>query len=133
MCIVSSFSGLIQLAFWAGYLFVSEVSPMYCWLLSIIPGFYQWDTNSKLPTLIYNNEKCHQASSERFYFLRLQNHWGQRLKPWNKRKQTNKKNLLLGSKATTNLDSILKNRDITLLTKVCLVKSMVFPVVMYGC
>ena len=33
----------------------------------------------------------------------------------------------------TNLDSILKNRDITLLTKVCLVKAMVFPVVMYGC
>ena len=39
---------------------------------------------------------------------------------------------LLGSKALTNLDSILKSRDITLLTKVCLVKAMVFPVVMYG-
>ena len=40
---------------------------------------------------------------------------------------------LLGGKAMTNLDSILKSRDITLPTKVCLVKAMVFPVVMYGC
>ena len=40
---------------------------------------------------------------------------------------------LLGSKAMTNLDSILKSRDITLTTKVHLVKTMVFPVVMYGC
>ena len=44
-----------------------------------------------------------------------------------------KRHLLLGRKATTNLYSILKSRDITLPTKVCLVKSMVFPVVMYGC
>ena len=43
-----------------------------------------------------------------------------------------KRCLLLGRKAMTNLDSILKSRDITLLTKVCLVKAMVFPVVMYG-
>ena len=41
--------------------------------------------------------------------------------------------LLLGRKAMTNLDSILKSRDITLPTKICLVKAMVFPVVMYGC
>ena len=41
--------------------------------------------------------------------------------------------LLLGRKAMTNLDSILKSKDITLLTKVCLIKAMVFPVVMYGC
>ena len=41
--------------------------------------------------------------------------------------------LLLGRKVTTNLDSMLKNRDITLPTKVRLVKAMVFPVVMYGC
>ena len=40
---------------------------------------------------------------------------------------------LLGRKAMTNLDSILKSRDITLLTKVCIVKAMVFPVVMYEC
>ena len=44
-----------------------------------------------------------------------------------------KRRLLLGRKVTTNLDSILKNRDITLPTKVRLVKAMVFPVVMYGC
>ena len=44
-----------------------------------------------------------------------------------------KRQLLLGRKAMTNLDSILKSRDITLLTKVHIVKSMVFPVVMYGC
>ena len=41
--------------------------------------------------------------------------------------------MLLGRKVITNLDSILKSRDITLPTKVCLVKAMVFPVVMYGC
>ena len=44
-----------------------------------------------------------------------------------------KKHLLLGKNVMTNLDSLLKSRDITLLTKVCLVKAMVFPVVMYGC
>ena len=44
-----------------------------------------------------------------------------------------KRHLLLRSKAMTNLDSILKSRDITLPTKICLVKAMVFPVVMYGC
>ena len=49
------------------------------------------------------------------------------MQPWNKRC------LLLGRKVMTNLDSIFKSRDITLPTKVCLVKAMVFPVVMYGC
>ena len=44
-----------------------------------------------------------------------------------------KRHLLLGRKAVTSLNSMLKHRDITLLTKVCLVKAMVFPVVMYGC
>ena len=44
-----------------------------------------------------------------------------------------KRHLLLGRKVMTNLDSILKSRHITLPTKVCLVKAMVFPVVMYGC
>ena len=44
-----------------------------------------------------------------------------------------KRRLLLGRKVMTNLDSILKSRDITLSTKVCLVKAIVFPVVMYGC
>ena len=44
-----------------------------------------------------------------------------------------KRHLLFGRKAMTKLDSILKSRDITLPTKVCLVKAMVFPVVVYGC
>ena len=44
-----------------------------------------------------------------------------------------KRRLLLGRKVMTNLDSMLKSRDITLPTKICLVKAMVFPVVMYGC
>ena len=44
-----------------------------------------------------------------------------------------KRRLVLGRKVMTNIDSILKSRDITLPTKVCLVKAMVFPVVMYGC
>ena len=44
-----------------------------------------------------------------------------------------KRHLLLGRKVMTNLDSILKSRDVTLPTKVCLVKAMVFPVVIYGC
>ena len=44
-----------------------------------------------------------------------------------------KRHLLLGRKAVTNLDNVLKSRDITLPTKICLVKAMVFPVVIYGC
>ena len=44
-----------------------------------------------------------------------------------------KRDLILGRKPMTNLDSILKNRDITLPTKVCIVKTMVFPIVMYRC
>ena len=44
-----------------------------------------------------------------------------------------KRTLLLGRKAMTNLDSVLKTRDISLLTKVCIVKAMVFPVVIYEC
>ena len=44
-----------------------------------------------------------------------------------------KRHLLLGRKVMTNLDSILKSRDVTLSTNICLVKAMVFPVVMYGC
>ena len=57
----------------------------------------------------------------------LQNHCRWWLQPWIKR------HLLLGRKAMTNLDNILKNRDITLPTRVHLVKAIVFPVVMYGC
>ena len=44
-----------------------------------------------------------------------------------------KRRLLLGRKVMTNLDGVLKGRDVTLLTKICLVKAMVFPVVRYGC
>ena len=50
-----------------------------------------------------------------------------------KKRKRKERRLLLGRKAMTNLDSILKSRDITLLTKVCLVKAMVFPVVIHGC
>ena len=63
----------------------------------------------------------------RFYFLGLQNHCGWWLQPWYK------KMLACWRKAMTNLDSVLKSRDITLPTKICIVKVMVFPVVMYGC
>ena len=59
-------------------------------------------------------------------FLWIQNHCGQK-------SHEIKRHLLLGRKAMTNPDSILKSRDITLPTKVCLVKAMVFPVVMCGC
>ena len=59
---------------------------------------------------------------DRLYFWGLQNHCNEI-----------RRHLLLGRKAMTNLDSILKSQDITLLTKVCIVKTMVFPVVMYRC
>ena len=61
--------------------------------------------------------------NDRFSLLGLPNHCSHEIK----------RCLLLGRKAVTNLNSILKSRDITLLTKVHLVKAMVFPVVMYGC
>ena len=67
------------------------------------------------------------GNSEKLCFCGLQNHCRWWLQPWNKR------HLLLGRKVMTNLDSIFKSRDITLSTKVCLVRAMVFPVVMYGC
>ena len=66
---------------------------------------------------------ANNGNSERFYFLGLQNHCGHEIR----------RRLLLGRKAMTNLDNILKSRDITLPTKVHLVKAIVFPVVMYGC
>ena len=68
------------------------------------------------------------GNSVRFYFGGLQNHPRWWLQPW-----YFKRHLLLGRKVMTNLDSILKIRDTTLPTKVCLAKAMVFPVVMYGC
>ena len=63
------------------------------------------------------------GNSDRLYFLGLQNDCSHEIK----------RRLLLGRKAMTNLDSILKSTDITLQTKVHLVKAMVFPVVTYGC
>ena len=65
-------------------------------------------------------------NSDRVYFLGLQNHCSDC-------SHEIKRCLLLGRKAMTNLDSILTSKDITLLTKVCIVKAMVFQVVMYGC
>ena len=59
--------------------------------------------------------------------------WGSKITAGGDCSHEIKRCLLLGRKAMTNLDNILKSRDITLLTKVCLVKPMVFPVVMYGC
>ena len=67
------------------------------------------------------------GTSERLSFLGPQNHWRWWLQPWNKR------HLFPSKTAMTNLDSILKSRDITWPKEVRLVKAMVFPVVMYGC
>ena len=69
------------------------------------------------------NRRWKSGNSDRFYFLGLQNHCSHEIK----------RCLLLGRKAMTNLDSILKSRNITLLTNVHTVKAMVFPVVMYRC
>ena len=73
------------------------------------------------------NRWVNNGNSDRLYFLVLQNHCDGDCSHEIKRR------LLLGRKAMTNIDSILKTRDITLTTKVLLVKAMVFPVVMYGC
>ena len=73
------------------------------------------------------NRSGKSGNSDRFYFLGLQSYCERWLQPWNQRC------LLFGRKAMTNLDSVLKSRDITLPTKVCMVKAVVFPVVMYGC
>ena len=59
--------------------------------------------------------------------------WGSKITADGDDSHETKRHLLLGRKAMTNLDSILKSRDITLPTKVRIVKAMVFPVVMYGC
>ena len=59
--------------------------------------------------------------------------WGSKITAYGDCSHKIKRHLLLGRKVMTNPDSILKSRDITLLTKVCLAKAMVFPVVVYGC
>ena len=63
------------------------------------------------------------GNSGRFYFLGLQNHCCHEIK----------RCLLLGRKVMSNLDSLVKSRDITLLTNVHIIKAMFYPVVMYGC
>ena len=73
------------------------------------------------------NRRENSGSSDRIYFLGLQNHSDHDCS------HEIKRHLLLGRKAMTNLGSILKSRDITLLTKVCIVKAMVFPLIMYRC
>ena len=67
------------------------------------------------------------GNSDRLYFL------GSKITADSECSYEMKRRLLLGRKVMTNLDSIFKGRDITLLTKVRLVKAMVFPVLMYGC
>ena len=73
------------------------------------------------------NRWGNNANSERLYFWGFQNHCNGDCS------QEIKTCLLLGRKAMTNLDSILKSRDITLLTKVHLIKAIIFPVVVHGC
>ena len=67
------------------------------------------------------------GDSDRLYF------WGSKITSDGDCSHEIKRRLLLGRKAMTNLDNILKSRDIALLTKVHLVKAMFFPVIMYGC
>ena len=79
-----------------------------------------------LTPLLHEDGREKGGSSDRFPLLGLENHCRWWLKPWNQ--QT-----FLGRKAMTNLDSVLKSRDITLLTKAHIVKALIFPVVMHGC
>ena len=74
------------------------------------------------------NRWGNSGNSDRLYFL-----GGSKITAYGDCSHEIKRHLLLGRKAMTNLDSILKSRDITLPTKVLLVKAMVFPVVTYGC
>ena len=87
------------------------------------PIFYWWAELCFMANRWGNN-----GNSERLYFGGFQNHCR-----WGDCSCEIKRRLLLGRKAMTNLDSIFKSRDITLPTKVHLVKAMVFPIVMYGC
>ena len=74
-----------------------------------------------------------QIDGETMETVRDLNFWGSRITADGDCSHEIKRHLLLGRKAMTKLDSILKSRDITLPTKVHLVKALVFPVVMYGC
>ena len=79
------------------------------------------------PVCSKSDWKQFNGNSDRLYFL------GSKITADGDCSHEIKRHLLLGRKVITNLDSILKSRDITLLTKFHLVKVMVFPVVMYGC
>ena len=75
-----------------------------------------------------NREKVEAGTDFLFFpLLGLQNHCGQWLQPWNQ------KTVASWQERDAHLDSVLKSRDITLLTKVCIIKAVVFPVVTYGC
>ena len=73
------------------------------------------------------NRWGNSGNSVRFYF------WGSKITADGESSHKTKTHLLLVRNALTNLDSILKSKDITLLTKVCIIIALVFPVVMYGC
>ena len=93
---------------------------------TLIPGIGSWILNNwSIREVPWLARWVNSGNSVRLYFSGLQNHCRWWLQKWIKR--------LLGRKVITNVDSILKSRDITLPTKVRLVKAMVFPVVMYGC
>ena len=89
------------------------------------------ETVESLPTvtivILWQWGNCHNSDSVKLYF------WGSKITTDGDCSHGIKRRLLLGRKVMTNLDSILKSRDITLPTKVRLVKAIVFPVVMYGC
>ena len=87
----------------------------------------KWRSWHLFPHHFMTNRWGNNGNSDRLYFLGLQNHCRHDCS------HEVKRCLLLGRKTMTNLDSILKNRDITLPTKVCLVKPMAFPVLLYGC
>ena len=78
------------------------------------------------PNILWQIEGEKEEAVTDFYFLGFQNHCSDC-------SHEIKRHLLLGRKAMTKLDSILKSKDITLPTKIYIVKSMVFPLVMYGC
>ena len=88
--------------------------------------FFGYSPRSKIAQS-YGNRWGNSGNSVRLYFL------GSKITADGDCNREIKRRLLLGRKVMTNLDSILKNRDITLPTKVRQVKAMVFPVVMYGC
>ena len=81
----------------------------------------------KILAIVMGNRWGNSGNSNRLYFL------GSRITADDNCSHEIKRRLLLGRKVMTNLDSIFKSRDISLPTKVCLVKAMVFPVVRYGC